>query len=155
MKTKKTSMLFLYLAGIGIGVLGNRFFQRNRKEKGQNKWVAYYHILNNWMKLKESGGSLEQRLSEKNIESVAIYGMGDIGRHLVKDLENSNIEVKYAIDQSFFAISDIDVYEPESDLPDVDAVIITPVCEYENICKNISKKTKAEILSVADIVSVK
>ena len=148
-------MLFSYLAGIGIGVLGNRFFQGNRKAKGQNKWVAYYHILNNWMKLKESGGSVEQRLNEKKIKSIAVYGMGDIGRHLVKDLEDSNIEVKYAIDRSFFSISDIDVYEPESELPDVDAVIVTPVCEYENICKSISKKTEAEILSFADIVSIK
>lgn len=155
MKTKKKGILFSYLIGVGIGVLGNRFFQGNRKEKEQNKWAAYYHVLNNWIKLKENGGSVEQRLKERGIKSISIYGMGDIGKHLVKDLENTGIEVKYAIDRSLFAISDIDVYEPESELPAVDAIIVTPVCEYEDICKNISKKTNAVILSAADVVSLK
>ena len=39
-------------------------------------------------------------------------------------------------------------------MPDVDAVIVTPICEYEDIRKSISKKIVAEIISVADIVSV-
>ena len=78
--------------------------QTTKKEKKENKWVAYYHVLNNWMKLKENGRSVEQRLKEMGIKSVSIYGMGDIGKQLVKDLENTDIEVKYAIDRSFLQL---------------------------------------------------
>mgnify|MGYP002509543375 CR=1 FL=1 len=152
MKLEKTSLLLSVLLGISLMTARNRNAQKNEKAEKPDKWGTYYHILNDWMKLKENGGSIEQALKEKNIKSVAIYGMGDLGRHLVKDLENTNIEVKYAIDRSFFAISDIDIYEPESELPNVDAVIVTPVCEYENIRRDLEEKLSCIFLSIGDLV---
>lgn len=149
----KHIMAAAFLLG-ALASSGGRFLlQRRAGASGQDKLGAYYDVLNKWMKMKESNQTIEERLKEKGIKTIAIYGMGDLGHHLVKDLENTDIEVKYAIDRSFLAISEIDIYEPDADMPSVDAVVITPVFDYENICVNLERKMDCPLLSIADLVA--
>ena len=103
------------------------------------------------MKQKEQGISVAEKLERQNIHEVAIYGMGDLGKHLVYELTNAKITVKYAIDRSFFAVSDLDVYLPDSELPNVDAIIVTAILDYESIRSNLEQKVFCPILSIADL----
>lgn len=155
MKNRITkSQIFILIGIVTIGLWG-KYYKRSRKQKNKDKISFYYDILNKWMKLKENNVSIAERLKEKGIETIAIYGMGDIGKHLEKELENSDILVKYAIDRSYYAIIDLDVYDPESEMPPVDAIIVTPVFEFEDICRSMKERMNCKIWSIADIVSDK
>lgn len=149
---EKRNIVVAFFLGV-MATVGGKFLLHNKKEtSSQDKFGAYYDVLNKWMKLKENNQTIEDRLKEMGIKTIAIYGMGDLGHHLIKDLENSDIEVKYAIDRSFLAISEIDVYEPDADMPLVDAIVITPVFDYENICKKLQTKMDCKLLSIGDLV---
>lgn len=150
---RKRNTVIAFVTGVVAAIGVKKFFPGQTKIPSQDKFGAYYDILNKWMKLKESRQTIAGRLKERGISTVAIYGMGDLGHHLLKDLENTDIEVKYAVDRSFLAISEIDVYEPDAELPKVDAIVITPVFDYENICKNLGNRMDCKLLSLADLVA--
>ena len=48
--------------------------------------------------------------------------------------------------------SDIDIYKPSEELPDVDAIIVTPIHAYEAIEESLSKKMDCLIMSIEDII---
>ncbi len=151
---KNKEIVIAFFMGIFVMFFGKKVFQNKARVSNQDKFGAYYDVLNKWLKLKETNQTIEEHLKKKGIKTVAIYGMGDLGKHLLNDLKNTDIEVKYAIDRSFLAISEIDIYEPDADMPPVDAVIITPVFDYDSICKNLKLKVNCKLLSIADLVEV-
>lgn len=77
-----------------------------------------------------------------HIKSVAIYGYGQIGKHLISILEKERIKVGYIIDE----LKNIDVehhykvFRPEESLPQIEAVIITPLFELQMICDKLKEK---------------
>lgn len=151
MKRKISGMGISFLAGAGLVLLSTTYQKKNSRSKTKDKYFLYYNVLNKWMKQKENGGSVAETLRQQGVQKIAIYGMGDMARHLQHELADTDIVIKYAIDRSFFAISDLDVYLPDSELPQVDAVIVTPVFEYESICNCLQQKLSCPILSVADL----
>lgn len=153
---KSISEVLNIILGFGLIIL---LVQRFRKYKstgksGSGKMEVYYHLMDKWMKLKEEDKSIADYMEQHEYKSVAIYGLGDIGKHLERELEKSKIEVKYAIDRAgAYLTIDLDVYSPESELPPVDAVIVTPVMDYDNICRNLQEKVLCPVLSIADIMN--
>lgn len=131
------------------------FLGKRTKDKGgtESKYWQYYDVLNRWMKQREKGISIADNLRQRDIREIAIYGMGDVGKHLQEELAGTDIVIKYAVDRSFYAMSDLDIYEPESDLPEVDAVIVTPVFDYEIIQKRLTEKMDCQILSISDVIN--
>lgn len=131
------------------------FLGKRKKDKFgmDGKYWQYYDVLNRWMKQRERGISIEDNLRQRGIKEIAIYGMGDIGKHLQEELAGTDIVIKYAVDRSFYAMSSLDIYEPESDLPKVDAVIVTPVFDYENIRKSLTARMDCQILSISDVIN--
>lgn len=137
------------------GACMSYFLGKRKRDKAgtDTKYWQYYDVLNRWMKQREKGISIADNLRQRDIGEIAIYGMGDIGKHLQEELAGTDIVIKYAIDRSFYAMSNLDIYEPESDLPEVDAVIVTPVFDYENIRKRLTEKMDCQILNIADVIN--
>lgn len=153
---KRIFKIMEMVLGIGIAAFiirwfGSRFV--DKKSSGERMKV-YYNIMNKWMKLREEHKSIAEYLEGQGIQTVAIYGLGDMGKHLEKELEDSKITVKYAINKdAAYLILDLDVYSPDRDLPPVDAVIVTPVMEYDEICRGLREKVSCPILSIADVIN--
>ncbi len=59
------------------------------------------------------------------IKKVALYGMGMGGKAFLKLVDKLKLELIYCIDQEKRETGGLDLYSPENDMPDVDAVIIT------------------------------
>ena len=150
MKKRKIYECIMLVACVSAALV----FQKNRKEqdKTNDKYFIYYNLLNKWMKQKEKDVLIAEKLKQKGIKEIAIYGMGDIARHLQHELRNTDVTVKYAIDKSELSVIDIDTYLPDSELPQVDAVIVTPVLEYENICKFLKQKISCPVICIADLI---
>ena len=59
----------------------------------------------------------------------------------------------YAIDKNSDKIfASIDVLSPDDSLPEVDAVIVTPIFFFDEIEEVLVTKTEADILSIEDIL---
>lgn len=150
MKNRKMLRCIMLLACTSAALV----FKRNRREqdKTNDKYFIYYNMLNKWMKQKEKEVLIAEKLKQKGIKEIAIYGMGDIARHLQHELKDTDVTVKYAIDKSKLSVIDIDTYLPDSELPQVDAVIVTPILEYEYICKFLKHKISCPVICIADLI---
>lgn len=157
--------LFLYL-GTAVGfaaMLGMLYVER--KEADENgiklrKYQKYYQVLNKWVSNNHKKITNEELLKNMGFSSVAIYGNGEIGSRLVESLKDSPIEVKCIIEKkandiqlglegeiSIVGINDTDVYS------NVDAIIVTPMFDFDNIVKELSNKgIGAKIVSIEDVV---
>lgn len=154
---RKSKMLIGHILSFLFGnvncYLIREFAFHARKEEGNEKDKIYNRLYHNWLLIIERGDRIEDYFHDKGIKEVAVYGYGNIGRHLVKQLIKTDVSVKYVIDKNKKDVSEnIDIYHPTDKLSEVDAVIITPICEYQSIKNKIDKKISGEIISMEDII---
>lgn len=124
-----------------------------QKENKIDKFKSYYNMLNQWLILKQQGESLVKFFEENDYKTIAIYGMGEMGNRLYDELKESQIVVKYAIDEAAGnKFSELKVISPEDDFEDVDAIIITATFAYDEICEKLESKTSIQLISLDDVV---
>jgi len=118
-----------------------------------------YDILYKWMFCDIYGRRIEDELSENNIKTIAIYGMGELGSLLYRKLENSKVRVDCFVDKYsgalHYGVDDIEVIRPEGlvNRKGIDLVIITvlkPANQIKMDLKVISEDIEA--VSLEDIV---
>lgn len=125
----------------------------NKKEKERDKLLNYFELFDQWMYLRENGISLAEYFYKKKYYKIAIYGVGKICTHLQKELEGSDVQIMYGIDQNAkLEDSQIKVYSLHDKLPDADAIVVTPTFAYESIAKALKEKTEIAIVSIDDII---
>ena len=79
--------------------------------------------------------------------------MSYVGETLYHELEDSPVEVAYAIDKRAEGMyADVELLSPDDELPDVDAVIVTPVFFFDEIEEMLASKMDADIVSMEDIL---
>lgn len=116
------------------------------------KYKSYNFLLQEWLQKKNQNISILQYCEKYNIRRIAIYGMGDLGQRLYEELSLSDFEL-YGIDQNkkqIYAI--IDMYDMQDELPEADAVIITPYLNYNEIEHKLKKKGMRNIISLENII---
>lgn len=155
----KKSKRIVSLLGVGIvTVVGVTLFKSIRVqitllEKKREKFRSYYELLNEWLKKQHEKTTLIPYFTEHEYKTIAIYGMGEIGKRLYEELKDSDIKVLYAIDQydSYDEILDIKLID--DDLPEVDAVIVTPVADFDEIYSKLSTKVNYPIISMEEVIA--
>lgn len=129
-------------------------FQVELLQKENERYKKNWMMLESWLCLKEKGVRFERYFMNRGIKTIAIYGMGLMGRHLFFELLGSNIEVAYGIDQQGQNLNkDLCVYRPDEEFPSVDAVIIAVAFSYEDIANMLKKKGVSNIIILRDILS--
>lgn len=118
-----------------------------------DKFEMYYNLMERWMTLREEGKTISCVLNKRGISTVAIYGLGKIGKHVISELENSSVIVQYAIDRATAGFyGRISVKNVAEDLPKVDAVIVTAVYEFDEIEKILIEKVECPVISLEEIL---
>lgn len=100
------------------------------KENENLRNLKKFQLLNQWIKLKIRGIQFMEFFEDRQISSLAIYGMGELGCLVYEELKFCGVGqlVKYGIDQGGNqAGKGIPVYPLHSSLEKTDAIIITPV----------------------------
>lgn len=150
-KGRKVSNIVSFLLGNASFFLLSRFIYSNRSIDEKDK--KYCQLFDNWLILNERGSRIEEYFHARGIKEVAVYGYSNIGRHLVTQLIRTDIKIKYIIDKRNVIIEyGIDRYCLRDKLPEVEAVIVTPICEFQTIKKEVSDKVSCEVISIEDII---
>ncbi len=114
---------------------------------------SYYILLDKWMTLREKNISVYQYFSKKNYKRIAVYGLGPIGRHLCRELEDKDIEISYIIDRNRnLKDENMKIKTPDEELDTVDAVIVTAAFYFDEIKKALDKKLSCPIISMEKII---
>lgn len=114
----------------------------------------HFQLLNHWLEIKSEGKSTASYFEEMGYYHIAIYGMAELANRLAEDIAGSPIQIAYGIDRDVScSIARIgEVYFPEDDLPEADAIIVTPYSSYEDIRAVLEKKVKCPVISIEDVI---
>lgn len=117
------------------------------------KHFELYMLMTYWTRMSIEGKKTSDYFKERDIRDIAIYGMNYVGETLLKDLNNTGVEVKYGIDRNYSAISSsIRIFSPQQNLQEVGAIVVTPISSFDQIEYELSKKFNCPIISIEDII---
>ncbi len=117
------------------------------------KFEMYYNLLERWLTVHEEGRTLSDILAQREIFTIALYGMGKIGKHVINELKGSSITVVYAIDRAKSGLYDsIVVKRIDDTLPKVDAVLVAAVYDFDEIEETLRKYVTYPIISLEEIL---
>lgn len=141
-------------AGVGAGVIGQKMSKTIRKTQDMSsKHLALFQMMNQWVKVKQEGKNLSEYFEKNGYQNIAIYGMSFAGETLLSELRDTNTNVAYGIDRNADALYlDIDIYNVDDDLKDVDAVVVTAITFFDEIEGNLSGKISCPIISLEDVL---
>lgn len=107
-----------------------------------NRSQNIIRIYNMWMMIIQSGYTISQYLKLKNINTVVIYGMGNLGVRFFHELENSSITVLYGLDKNpKVSLPNLSIYRiGEEKKEESDLVVVTAVSSFGQI--NLDLKTR-------------
>ncbi len=133
--------------------------EKNRKEEFEiYKREAALNTYEKWMQAELEGNRISDYLESHGYKTAAIYGMGRVGRHLLKELSDSDIRICYVIDRNSqnnsHCFGNIPCYNMNSELPYVDIIIVTISGEATDIISNLREKGKFQVNSMDDILFV-
>lgn len=114
----------------------------------------HFQLLNHWLEIKNEGKSVVTYFKEMGYRHIAIYGMAELANRLSEELSESSVHIDYGIDRDICcSIARIDkVYFPDDNLPETDAIIVTPYSSFESIKTILAKKVNCPIISLEEVI---
>ncbi len=119
----------------------------------KNKFEHYLNLLDSWMVLREKGICLVNWIIEKGYRNIGIYGYGTLGKHLVRELENSEVVIRFIVDQEKEKVPvGMLAFLPEEQLPEADVLVVTATFYYDDIYHRLKGKGIRNIVSLERII---
>lgn len=151
---KKDLLKILLGATLG-GVITKKIttkFSKSPYER-EEKILQYYHILNEWLDLRQGNRTLYSYFHDKGYSKVGIYGMRELGQRLYYELKDTDMEL-YLIDKAADRIwFEEDIISPADGIPEVDVIVVTAAYYFDSIHKELKKTVKCPIISIQDVVN--
>ncbi len=124
----------------------------NQINKNKKKIDTYYHLFDQWLSKYERGQGVDAYFRNNGYENIAIYGMKELGEHLLNELLDSEINVSYVIDRNLSIIPpNIMGYHPNDELPKVDVIVVTASYYFFEIKEQL-KCNNCDIVSIDDVI---
>ena len=115
------------------------------------KFTNYFYTLDSWLTAKEAHKNIGKLLLQRGFSTIALYGRGKLGEHFIRELENSEVKIKYTIDRKGMERSVIPAYVLSDSLPEVDVIIVTATFDFENIQTELKKYFTCPIISLQEV----
>ena len=126
----------------------------NVKIANQPDYTVTAKCFDLWMEHREKGINIASYLERYGIKHIAVYGYGMLAKHLIPELEGTNIVIDYFIDRSRRKNPiKYEIRSVEGNLPPVDAVIVTVVDEFDGIYQMLRERMNCKFFSLYEIVS--
>lgn len=138
----------------GAGLMTSLSASRiDRIKSSSDKYWSLYLLMNQWVRIRQDGKNLKSYFQANGYQTIAIYGMNYIGETLYRELRESGIFVKYAIDKNAEAIcSEVDVILPEYIPGGVDVIVVTPITYFDEIEDELASKVSCPVISMEEIL---
>lgn len=146
---------------VASGVTGTMIMRRRYKKKleggrdGLQKMHEFYELLIEWLALKQEGRNLSEYFIKKGYQTIAVYGMKELGVRLCHELAGTDVSVKYALDKRNPSIEEdinLEIYRPDKAPGFVDAVVITAIHYFDDIERELSEILPYPVISLEDAV---
>lgn len=124
-----------------------------RLEQKYNELDLSFRLLSSLTAGDKALQVIEAYFADKGIQRIAIYGLGDYGGrfyHIIK--ASSKVSVECLIDRKVKLFDGWQVRDPKDKLPEVDAVIVTPVHGFDEIKAQLSDQYDYNIIALEDII---
>ena len=153
--------LSLKTFAVAIGSLTTIYFvKKNQSQKidGLKQRIEvlsdHFQLLNHWLEAKNEGKGIATYFEEMGYRHIAIYGMAELANRLSEELSESSVHIDYGIDRDICcSIARIDkVYFPDDNLPETDAIIVTPYSSFESIKTILEEKVNCPIISLEEVI---
>ncbi len=142
-----------FLSGIVVATLIYKNVLHFRIEL-TSKLGLFYRLLVKWVILKQKNISIKDYFRDRNVHSIAVYGMKEIGELICSELENTEIVVKYAIDKNAdYFFSDTELRKPNDDLDPVDMVVVTVLVNNKKLIRELETRLNCPVVTIMDVVS--
>lgn len=145
--------------GVVIGAAGGAALSTNIAAESQRqqikrteKFRTYYNVLNQWLFLKQEGKSLEDYFVREGYKNIIIYGMGEVGNRLFKELEECHVTVKYCMDADAPVMDSNMKVVSEDSIEGVDAVVVTAMFALDEIEEKLHKIVDCPVISLEEVV---
>lgn len=128
--------------------------KKDKSVEALAKLSGAFDISVKWIKIRQKNHTLSEYFHKNHIKNIAIYGMAQLGRRLYDELESSDIEVKYLIDQNPKGLENIlnFVTMDKDVLLDIDAIVVTVVSEEQEIINNLLEMGYSRIIGLSEIM---
>lgn len=118
-----------------------------------DRWRRLFWLLNKWFALKNFGIKLDSCASCSKGKKIAVYGLGEIGKRLMEELECSNMKVEYVVDKRADSLfTEFEIYSPTDKLPPADIMIVSVINDYDSICEMLKESFCGEVVSLETII---
>ncbi len=157
---KKKDIFSRVMLGVGFGYALFHYLhlkeilQQERKQIRKQEQLL--RMANHMIVEDGKGNRIHQKLEERNLSSVVIYGMAEMGERVMEDiLLHSSIKLLYGIDQRAKEIKMvIPVYTleeaAEKDKPE--AVILTAFSENDSLKNEIEKTMSCKVITLGELL---
>lgn len=113
----------------------------------------YLNMMNQWLILKQEGKGIDRYLKRHGYNTVAVYGLAIYGRHVIRELQESDVKIMYGIDRrEMDAYKNVKVIQPAKGMPLVDIIINTVLHDHIGIKTNLAQLTSSPIVSLEDVI---
>lgn len=125
------------------------YIEERKSERFQND----YDIMLRWNDLKQRGKTLAEYVRSRNYQKIAIYGMGDVGVLLYRELTAEKVSVAYGIDRvGCLQDIDLEIFAPGSELPEADVVVVTVSHSFAEIEIQLRDSVTCPLVRLSDMV---
>lgn len=166
-KREKITRILFFMGGVLLNYYWMRKLLRlyeeevySLKEKNEYIWRQFNRntdkmdIMLKWKQLNQNKILVEQWFVSRGYKKIAVYGLGEIGKALVKEILNSDIEVSYIIDKNINGVSyrGIPVVNLKCVLQEVDCVVVTTMRNFEEVQEEMEKKGRFRLVAFKDMI---
>lgn len=127
--------------------------------KAINQKSYNYLLVRDWLELKITGKTLADKLLEKNIKNIAVYGAGRHGAILFDDLARTEVSVVAWIDKNkkervFKGVRVIAPNEYCAIEKDIDAIVVSISLDIETLKNLLNINEEKTIISLEELIRV-
>lgn len=146
--------------GLGLGAAAGFIREHKRMEnvlmekiKKIDIFQRYKSMLLAWLKLYEDNITFDSFFDWYGAENIAVYGNGQIGKCFMSNMKNTQCRIDYIIDRNAAYMStEIPIMTIADELPQVDAIVVTVIDDFDNIEEEIRKRYNYSVISIEDVI---
>lgn len=150
------SAVLVFIMGFCMGC--SWIFKRNYEFtkdqcRRENKYIRMFGVLDYWFEMKRKHKEIETYFRNNDFRTIAVYGIGYLGKHFVEELDQSDITVKFIVDKKAEqSPNKIAIYRPDDLFPEVDVIVVTAIVDFDDISDLLESKVDCPIVSLEDII---